>query len=43
MRNLVISNELDIEKELKDELKLEDYDVNILMGSFIWDGEGDGM
>jgi hypothetical protein len=43
VEELKISNELDIEKELKDELKLEDYDVNILMGSFIWDGEGDGM
>ena len=36
VKNLVISNELELESELGE-------DVNILMGSFIWDGEGDGM
>jgi hypothetical protein len=43
VETLAISRELDIENELKYELELENYDVNILMGSFIWDGEGDGM
>ena len=34
---------LDIEFELEHVLGLDNYDVNILMGSFIWDGEGDNM
>jgi len=36
-------SELDIEYELEYELGLDNYEVNILMGSFIWDGEGDNM
>ena len=36
-------SELDIEDELEHVLGLDNYDVNILMGSFIWDGEGDNM
>lgn len=36
VENLVISRVLDVESEFGE-------DVNILMGSFIWAGEGDGM